>query len=276
MKDYYKILGVSSNDDKKAIKKAYRKMALKWHPDKNIDNKEQAEEKFKEISEAYQVLSDDQKKKQYDRGDFDPKRGSNQQGFSHNFNFGHSDFGFKGFKFMDPHQMFKEFSQNGFFDDDEFFGSLGMNNNIHSRMNTRGGHSNGGRRFKSMFNYGFGDNGFGNDDFGMFGGGGFGNNRLGGNSHGFENGGFGGDFGNFGGGTSKSISTSTRMVNGRRMTVTKTKIQKMDGTVEEEIKEVRPDGQTKVKRKTFHVSSPNNIAIEDYILKPSTKNIRRN
>ncbi|KAI9290902.1 heat shock protein DnaJ, partial [Neoconidiobolus thromboides FSU 785] len=56
--DYYTILGVSKEDDEEGIKKAYRKLSLKWHPDKNPDNKSNAEEKFKKISEAYQVLSD--------------------------------------------------------------------------------------------------------------------------------------------------------------------------------------------------------------------------
>lgn len=63
--DYYTTLGVSKTSTKDEIKKAYRKLALKYHPDRNKDNKE-AEEKFKTISEAYAVLSDDEKRKQYD------------------------------------------------------------------------------------------------------------------------------------------------------------------------------------------------------------------
>ena len=63
--DYYKILGVEKNADAEIIKKAYRKLALKWHPDKNPNNKT-AEEKFKKISEAYAVLSDPKKREEYD------------------------------------------------------------------------------------------------------------------------------------------------------------------------------------------------------------------
>jgi len=68
MKEYYSILEIDKNADKNTIKNSYKKLALKYHPDKNTDNKEQAEEKFKEISEAYEVLSDDQKKNNYDNG----------------------------------------------------------------------------------------------------------------------------------------------------------------------------------------------------------------
>jgi len=65
-RDYYEVLGVSKSASEEEIKKAYRKMAVKYHPDKNPDNKE-AEDKFKEAAEAYEVLSNSQKKAQYDR-----------------------------------------------------------------------------------------------------------------------------------------------------------------------------------------------------------------
>ncbi|NQU98551.1 molecular chaperone DnaJ [Candidatus Woesearchaeota archaeon] len=89
-KDYYKILGVDKNASKEEIKKAYKKLAKKHHPDLNKD--EGATEKFKEISEAAAVLSDDQKKQQYDQFGSDSfKHGSGPSGF--NF----SDFDFSSF-----------------------------------------------------------------------------------------------------------------------------------------------------------------------------------
>ena len=65
-RDYYEILGVDKSATKDEMKKAYRKIAIKYHPDKNPDDKE-AEEKFKEAAEAYDVLSDDEKRQRYDR-----------------------------------------------------------------------------------------------------------------------------------------------------------------------------------------------------------------
>mmetsp|Transcript_3344 Transcript_3344/g.5083 ORF Transcript_3344/g.5083 Transcript_3344/m.5083 type:complete len:516 (-) Transcript_3344:242-1789(-) len=68
-KNYYKILGVQRNAASKEIKKAYRELALKWHPDKNPDNAEEAEKMFQDISEAYEVLSDKETRAKYDRGE---------------------------------------------------------------------------------------------------------------------------------------------------------------------------------------------------------------
>lgn len=71
-KDYYKILGIPSGANEDEIKKAYRKMALKYHPDKNKEPN--AEEKFKEIAEAYDVLSDPKKRGLYDQYGEEGKR----------------------------------------------------------------------------------------------------------------------------------------------------------------------------------------------------------
>jgi DnaJ-class molecular chaperone len=65
-KDYYNILGVAKGAPEKDIKSAYRKLARKWHPDQNPDNARAAEEKFKDIQEAYEVLGDPEKRKKYD------------------------------------------------------------------------------------------------------------------------------------------------------------------------------------------------------------------
>ena len=66
-KDFYDILGLSRGANESEIKKAYRKLALKYHPDRNPDDAEVAAAKFKEASEAYQVLSDPERRGQYDR-----------------------------------------------------------------------------------------------------------------------------------------------------------------------------------------------------------------
>jgi len=103
-RDYYEVLGVDRNANKDQIKKAYRKMALKYHPDRNPDDKD-AENLFKEATEAYEVLSDDQKRKQYDQ-------------------FGHAGVGSGGFDFSHSH-AFQDFQDifGGFGDIfEEFFG----------------------------------------------------------------------------------------------------------------------------------------------------------
>ncbi|UWD50298.1 molecular chaperone DnaJ [Clostridioides difficile] len=88
-RDYYEVLGISKGAEAQEIKKAYRKLAMKYHPDRNPGDKD-AEEKFKEINEAYEVLSDDTKRKTYDQfghdglngqGGFGGQGGFNGQGF---------------------------------------------------------------------------------------------------------------------------------------------------------------------------------------------------
>ena len=107
-KDYYDVLGVNKDSDKKDIKKAYRKLALKYHPDKNPSK--DAEEKFKEISEAYAVLSDDEKRQMYDQYGH---AGIDQQYTSEDI-FRNADFGdiFRGMGF-DFQDIFNQFFGGG-------------------------------------------------------------------------------------------------------------------------------------------------------------------
>ncbi len=120
-RDYYDVLGVSKSASAADLKAAYRKMALQWHPDRN--KSPEAETKFKEINEAYQVLSDSSKKAQYDQFGhqaFDPSGGGPggfggyQQGpFSYSYSTGGgggNPFGGAGFGgFSDPFEIFEQF-----------------------------------------------------------------------------------------------------------------------------------------------------------------------
>src|ERR1700724_2780351 len=108
-RDYYEVLGVGRNTSDEEIKRAYRKLAVKFHPDKNPEDP-QAEEKFKELGEAYDVLMDDHKRAAYDR-------------------FGHGAFtqggGFGRGGFHDPFDIFREVFGGGGGIFETFFGGGG-------------------------------------------------------------------------------------------------------------------------------------------------------
>ncbi|KKU49066.1 MAG: Chaperone protein DnaJ [Candidatus Woesebacteria bacterium GW2011_GWF2_46_8] len=125
--DYYDILGVSKNASSEEIKKAYRKQALEWHPDRHKDEKEAAEKRFKEINEAYQILSDTQKRSAYDQfghSAFSPggmPGGSpfGQTGRYGPFTYSYYSTGgnggnpFASFDFGDPFEIFEQFFGGG-------------------------------------------------------------------------------------------------------------------------------------------------------------------
>ena len=115
---YYDILGVNKNASEEEIKKAYKKLAIKWHPDKNMNNKEEANVKFKEISEAYQTLSDPSKREIYDN--------YGEEGLKNNGNMG------GGTPFNSPEDIFKMFfgGRSSSFEDNFF-------QNNHPRQNKK-------------------------------------------------------------------------------------------------------------------------------------------
>ena len=120
-KDYYQILGLSKTASADEIKKAYRKLALQYHPDRNKGDKT-AEEKFKEVTKAYEVLSDPQKRQTYDQfgeaafeqggaqGPFGGGQGGGRYGpFTYTYSTGNFDFG----GFSDPFEIFEQFFGGG-------------------------------------------------------------------------------------------------------------------------------------------------------------------
>ncbi len=121
-KDYYRILGVSRNASKDEIKRAYRELVKKYHPDLHPDNKKEYEEKFKEISEAYEVLMDDEKRRIYDQYGSEGIKFGNQ-GFDWN-NFTH---------YEDIQDLFRDFMNNFGFGD--FFRSEKGSKNMHLIIN---------------------------------------------------------------------------------------------------------------------------------------------
>ena len=258
-KCYYEVLGISKTATKDEIKKVYKKLAIKWHPDKNPGKEEEAAEVFKGIAEAYSILSDEKKRQHYDRhghADFDDGYGAGNA----EYNFGKNSFkgskgGSFGFSFERAEEIFREAfgedfesdfgfgfgfgkkkqdkggnkqQRRGFFDDDDdFFGpSMGMKNIMKDfgfgGFGGFGGVGGNGRRdpFEEAFS-----------NFGKM------SNLM---SAGFDDEGFGGF-----GGAGKSVSTSTIIKNGKQVTVTKTTVRNADGTSHTQVHEtVKNDGRT--------------------------------
>ncbi|KAF2902895.1 hypothetical protein ILUMI_03287 [Ignelater luminosus] len=248
MVDYYKVLEVPRGATNAEIKKAYRKLALKWHPDKNPNNLEEATKKFKEISEAYEVLSDDSKRKIYDNRfyqrtsnskssrsfrsyfdnhtpfhrSFDKKRkvydqygkeglinGGPRARSRHDDDF---DIGFGFFTFRDPEDVFREFFGGSPFS--ELFAELNGHSDHHrGRRGNRHSHPQNAvsSTLFSPFGFGLGIGGSLMEDF-FHSPGGF--SSFSSINSSFSNG--------SGGPTNiKRTSTSTRFVNGKKITTKK-------------------------------------------------------
>ena len=229
-KDYYETLELQKGASEADIKKAYRKLALKWHPDKNPDKKEEAERHFKEIAEAYAVLSDPKKRQQYDQFGFQAEApGMPDMGDFARADPGFGNFGrFQHFGNIDAQRIFEEFFRGGdpfqsFADDDDFFGGGGGLFGRHGKEEQKKGSGSHVDRggfgiFRDPF---FGADLFA-DDFGM--------GNAGFSSH-FSSGGAG----------SFSTKTTTVIKNGKAVTKTEKMTIDADGnqTVEvvEEIKD---------------------------------------
>jgi len=172
-KNYYTVLGIDKNASQEDIKKAYRKSALKWHPDKNRERQEEASEKFREIAEAYDVLSDPEKKRIYDQfGEeglkggprpeeappFNGPSGPSHGGFSYQFNGDPNDIFARFFK--DSFQRSSSFAESPFEDVGGLFGGgmfpmggmamgpMGMGMNMGGGSSASGEH---GRKRPAMF-----------------------------------------------------------------------------------------------------------------------------
>ncbi|XP_003701224.1 dnaJ homolog subfamily B member 6 isoform X2 [Megachile rotundata] len=193
MVDYYKVLEVQRTASSGDIKKAYRKLALKWHPDKNPENLDEANKRFKEISEAYEVLIDEKKRRVYDQYG---KEGLQMSGGKRRHE---DDIGtyFTGtFVFRDPEEVFRE-----------FFGDTSFENLFSSLTGTGVGRPF--NRYSRPSSNSISTSSHLNNLF----------EGLSGNFTSFNT--FTTIDGNNGGGSVKRTSTSTRFINGKKITTKK-------------------------------------------------------
>lgn len=217
--EYYEVLGVSRSASTDEIKKAYRKLALKWHPDKNLDRREVAEMNFKRLSEAYEVLSDSKKRQIYDQVG---KEGLTNGGgnYHHGDGFeGSAGFGFPadlfgaftgfgghgggasfGFSFRDPQEVFNEF-----FGSSDPFADFFSGNNVPNQAGGSSSSSNSNNNANNQSSSSMFMDPFGGLFSGFTGGGGMSSMSMQ-MSSGFGN-----------GANVKRVSTSVKIVNGKKI-----------------------------------------------------------
>jgi len=224
---YYDILGVQKNATADDIRKGYKKMAIKWHPDKN--RSPEAAEKFKEISKAYELLSDAEKRRMYDLGGEEGLSGGRGMG--------------TGFSFRTADEIFREFFGGrdpfaDFFDDDDFGFGRGFGS----------GRGLGRFGFGSSFGSSFG--GFGGDPFADFGS---------------SSSSFSSSSSSFGGrGESKSVSQTSTIRDGKKYTTKVTTTVGADGKKETSKVEVTEDLRTgfktqRIDNSTEPTTNPNKL-----------------
>lgn len=202
MVDYYRVLGVTRSATDVEIKKAYRKLALKWHPDKNPDKADEANRKFKEISEAYEVLSDERKRRMYDQYGKEGLNSGRSRRSAHDDDYDYNYAGFP-FTFRDPDEVFREFFGGSPFRD--LFAEL--NGHGHHRSVRRGQNTS---LASSMFSpFGLGMNGL-DDFFSMANGNSFTSFST-----------FNSSLNGPASANMKSTTTTTRIVNGKKLTTKK-------------------------------------------------------
>nr|CAH8868144.1 unnamed protein product [Trichobilharzia regenti] len=254
---YYEVLGIQKNASGDEIKKAYRRLALRWHPDKNPDKKEEAEKRFKRISEAYEVLSDPKKRGIYDKYGREGVLNGSSRGTE---GFGGADpfFVFTPFQFhfRDPMDIFREFFGGSGLD--SFFGP--SMSDVHSshfgRTHRSNSHRTAGRQSGSPYHHAHSgrssqmqsydpmhvssfmgsifDSAFDDSMFNplmAFSSSGFGSPQGTSSTSVFSS------FGGFPSGNFRSVSTSSKYVNGKMVRVTKV-VENGTETVTEEV-----DGQ---------------------------------
>jgi len=233
-KKYYEILGISETATDSEIKKAYRKEALHWHPDKNQDRLEEANERFKLISEAYEVLKDPEQRAIYNKyGD---------EGFKERTSGGGASYGgdnFHSFHFTNPEDLFREFFGGqdpfaAFFGHDPFGGHSSRRGSNARRNDPFGGFSMFGNSFFDDDDF-FGDSG--HSGFSSFSSSSFGGPTTSSFSS-FSSSSFGGGMG---GGNFVSTSQRTEIINGKKTIVKETRDGKGNTTVERTV--IEPDGR---------------------------------